>query len=278
MKKRNKLLTLFFLLAGAIAGGYALVPLKPRASSRPAEEFRASGAGLRKIKIANWNLEVFGDSKASKPELMQSYADVIRQYDIIFIQEIRDKDSSAFYDLCRLLPGYEFKISSRAGRSSTKEQYGLLYRKGLQLKDFKDFNPDPQNRWERPPICVSFNVDTYDFTVYNIHTDPDDVKRELSHLERLASQNPESNITVLGDLNADQNYYSNPKETEFDSWRWLIKDSEDTTATSTNAAYDRIIMSPDAFEEYSGHGINKSTSRAMSNHYPVWVEISAEEK
>lgn len=279
MKKQNKLLALLFLLAGAISAGYALAPLKPQAANRPAEEFHASAVSSRKIKIANWNLEVFGDSKASKPELMQSYADTIRQYDIIFVQEIRDKDSGAFYDLCRLIPGYEFKISSRAGRSSTKEQYGLLYRKGIQLMDFKDFNPDPQNRWERPPICVSFNVGTYDFAVYNIHTDPDDVRRELSHLERLISQNSEGNVTVLGDLNADQNYYNNPRETEFDSWHWLIKDSEDTTTTSTNAAYDRIIMNSDAFEEYSSHGIHRQgITRSMSNHYPVWLEIEAREK
>jgi len=278
MKKRNKLLTLFFLLAGAISVGYALVPLKPSIPNKPVEEPRAS-AGLRKIKIANWNLEVFGDSKASKPELMQSYADAISQYDIVFVQEIRDKDSSAFYDLYRLLPGYEFRISSRAGRSSAKEQYGLLYRRGIQLRDFRDFNPDPQNRWERPPICASFHVDSYDFTVYNIHTDPDDVKRELSHLERLILQNPEGNITLLGDLNADQSYYNNPREAEFDSWHWLIQDSEDTTTTSTNAAYDRIIINSDAFEEYSSHGIHRqSITRSMSNHYPVWFEIEAREK
>lgn len=278
MKKQSRLLTLFFILAGAISASYTVISLKSNLLNMPVKEFCTSNHP-RKIKIANWNLEVFGDSKSRNLELMQSYANIISQYDIVFVQEIRDRDSSAFYDLCKLLPNYEFRLSSRAGRSIIKEQYGLLYRRGIKIRDFKDFNPDHQDRWERPPICASFNIDDYNFTIYNIHTDPDNVKRELNYLEKLVSQNPEGNITILGDLNADQSYYNNQRETEFDSWHWLIKDFEDTTTTSTNAAYDRIIMNSDAFEEYLSHGIHKQgITRSMSNHYLVWFEIEAREK
>ena len=42
-----------------------------------------------KIKIAAFNIQVFGTSKASKPEVMDTLAKIVRTYDIIAVQEIR---------------------------------------------------------------------------------------------------------------------------------------------------------------------------------------------
>src|SRR6056297_464714 len=41
------------------------------------------------LSLANWNLQIFGVSKASDQELMNDYASIISDYDIVFIQEIR---------------------------------------------------------------------------------------------------------------------------------------------------------------------------------------------
>jgi len=41
------------------------------------------------IKIANWNLQVFGQTKANNLGLMQIYSEIIEDYDIIFVQEIK---------------------------------------------------------------------------------------------------------------------------------------------------------------------------------------------
>ena len=41
------------------------------------------------LKIANWNLQIFGVSKAENALLMKSYADKIRNYDIIFVPDVR---------------------------------------------------------------------------------------------------------------------------------------------------------------------------------------------
>jgi len=90
--------------------------------------------------IGNWNLEIFGDKKASDPSLMNEYSDVINHYDIIFLQEIRDQDASSFIKLCGMLPDYECNISSRAGRSSSKEQYGIVYLKKFTLNRIIDYN------------------------------------------------------------------------------------------------------------------------------------------
>ena len=98
------------------------------------------------IKIANWNLQIFGDAKASNLQLMSFYAFVIDDYDIVFIQEIRDEDGSAFYDLCTMLDFYKCKISSRAGRSTSKEQYGIFYKESIEVPIFFDFNNEHLSR------------------------------------------------------------------------------------------------------------------------------------
>ncbi|MFH7918384.1 MAG: hypothetical protein QW631_03705, partial [Candidatus Aenigmatarchaeota archaeon] len=58
------------------------------------------------IRIAAWNLQVFGDSKAENQTLLHKYAARISNYDLVFIQEIRDEDGSAFARLCEKLEGF----------------------------------------------------------------------------------------------------------------------------------------------------------------------------
>ena len=47
------------------------------------------------ITAASFNIEIFGQTKASKPEVMEILVDIIRQYDIVAIQQIRDKAQTA---------------------------------------------------------------------------------------------------------------------------------------------------------------------------------------
>ena len=51
------------------------------------------------IKIASFNIQVFGQSKSSKPEVMEILADIIRGFDIVAIQEVRDKPGTAIVRL-----------------------------------------------------------------------------------------------------------------------------------------------------------------------------------
>src|SRR3989338_8556650 len=42
------------------------------------------------ITLASFNIQVFGDSKAAKEDVMKALTDIVIQYDIIAIQEVRD--------------------------------------------------------------------------------------------------------------------------------------------------------------------------------------------
>lgn len=259
-KKEAKLIFLFFLLILSLISTYFV--------------YNSSFSG-KSLTLASWNMQIFGVSKASNADLLESYSEKISNYDIMLIQEIRDSSNTAFSQLCSLLQNYSCEISSRAGRSSSKEQYGIIYKKGINLTEIKDFNPDASDRWERPPIKLTFNVNGYRFSSYLIHTKPDDTKKELANLEGAVSNS--GNVLVLGDLNADCSYYSEEKETEFDGWNWLIKNDQDTTISSSDCAYDRIIVNSDAEGEVLDSGIDSSQiTEAMSDHAIVWVKLKLE--
>jgi len=55
------------------------------------------------LRIGAFNIQVFGVTKASKPEVMDILADIIRTYDIIAIQEIRDASQIALSSLVDLV-------------------------------------------------------------------------------------------------------------------------------------------------------------------------------
>jgi len=244
------------------------------------EQEENKGNFARTVRLANWNLQIFGTKKADNEELMNFYAETISDYDIIFIQEIRNKDQTAFARLCDLLSGYNCEVSSRAGRSTSKEQYGIIFREGIILTDLVDFNPDEGDRWERPPIKVEFNIGGYDLTVWNIHIKPDDVEVEIDYLEEVVSEDIVedgakgfgSNVIVIGDLNLDCSY-DDGEAGDFEGWTYLIGDEEDTTVGSTDCAYDRIILNGGALDSLEDFGIFTGVNEEQSDHYLVWVEL-----
>ena len=229
-----------------------------------------------KVKIANWNLQIFGDAKSAKQDIIDFYISSMKNYDIIFIQEIRDFDESSFQYLCSFFEDYSCLISSRAGRTTSKEQYGIIYKKYIDIT-LTDYNPDQLERWERPPIKAEIKIKNYTINVYNIHTKTTDVLKELAYLEDLVENN--GNVMILGDLNADCDYYNAEKETQFDSWYWIVSDESDTTISSRSCAYDRIILNENAFKEYSSRGIqSEGITPEISDHYMIWVELNTKDK
>jgi hypothetical protein len=228
---------------------------------------------------------------------MAIYAGIMKQYDVIFIQEIRDASGTAFPKLCALMTGYQCLNSSRAGRNSSKEQYGVIY-KGVDVVGTRDYNPDSLGLWERPPFQVSFRQGDYLFSALVEHTRPDDARSEIAALSALAT-NITGNVVVLGDLNADCTYYraqdgasgtgglgdsssansaNNANNSDFAGWTWAINSSADTSVANASCAYDRIIFNPDMSREYARAGVfSQNITPAVSDHYLVWGEVRVED-
>jgi deoxyribonuclease-1-like protein len=288
MSNRNLLIlviTLFLAFVLIYSVGY--IRNNSNAGSSAIENNVDKGSN-ESITIAAWNLQVFGESKAKNSSLLISYSSIIKKYDLVFVQEIRDENGSAFANLCSLLPEYDCITSSRAGRTSFKEEYGVIAKKDkVSIVQFIDFNPDPLNRWERPPLLVGIKGSHSNSSIvwiYVLHAKPSDTANELKKLEELVRSNNYnglswnlSNLVIIGDLNADCSFFDTNNKTVFLDWKWIIKDDEDTTTGKSNCAYDRILMNELAYSKYLGYGIDKNVTIEMSDHYLIWVNYSITE-
>ncbi|XP_061641082.1 deoxyribonuclease 1 like 4, tandem duplicate 1 isoform X5 [Phyllopteryx taeniolatus] len=171
------------------------------------------------MKIASFNVQKFGRSKVSDPEVVQILVEIIRRYDIIVILEVVDISGTSIETLLDALNTadvthhYTMTLSIRLGRSSYKEQFLFLYRDDLVdlvgSYQFDDQATDGSDVFARDPYilrfrchgtggtsrpraktcasnvyvcaCVSAAV-LKDLVMIPVHTKPDDSETELDEL------------------------------------------------------------------------------------------------
>jgi endonuclease/exonuclease/phosphatase family metal-dependent hydrolase len=210
------------------------------------------------IRIGAFNIQVFGTTKASKPEVMNVLANIVRTYDVIAIQEIRDSSQTALPALVDLVNSdgseYDYVVSERLGRTSSKEQYAYIYNtRTISVSDAHVYpEPDGTDPFHRQPYIASIEAlqGNYDATLIVIHTDPDEATEEINGLDDVlayaqSQYSEEGDFIIMGDLNADGSYFNEKGTSDLDAYHWVIDDSWDTTTKSTDYTYDRIILTDD---------------------------------
>ncbi len=172
------------------------------------------------IRIASFNIQVFGESKLAKPQVMQILAQVIRRFDVVAIQEVRATTQDVLPRFLQMInaegASYDFVIGPRLGRTSSKEQYAFIYNRAtIELVPGSMYTvDDPDDRLHREPMVAGFTVrgpppaQAFTFTLIDIHTDPDEVASEMNALDDVYRAvrddgRHEDDIILLGDLNTD---------------------------------------------------------------------------
>lgn len=247
------------------------------------------------IKVCSWNLQIYGDSKSEKPEVMAIIAKVIQNCDVIALQEIRDADDSsipALMESVNSLPGrtYKYVMSDPLGRTSSKEQYLILYKNNtITLEGTRQF-PDPKDLFEREPFSAKFRVGNFDFVLIDVHVKPDDAVSEIDDLDRVMEDASayfnEKDIIVGGDLNADCSYFPDGTNTVMreQQYQWVVEDWEDTTTRGSTCAYDRFIIDKTyTAEDYTGeyaifnfkneYKLSDEQADQISDHFPIWMTL-----
>ena len=249
------------------------------------------------LKIAAFNIQVFGKSKAAKQDVMEVLAKAIAPFDIVAIQEIRDKSGTAIAALeakvDSLGQDYRTIVGERLGRTSSKEQYAYMYKASsveILGEAFTYKEPDGVDLIHREPLVAQFKArnGTFGFVLIVIHTDPDDAGQEIRALNDVLAQvkakfSDEGDFIILGDLNADCNYFDEDQPNPLPNMRWLISNDLDTTVKNTVCTYDRIIISKEAMEDYAGtagvvrfdteFNLTQKQAARVSDHYPVYAEF-----
>lgn len=250
-----------------------------------------------KIKISSFNIQIFGQTKSQKPEVMDILKKTIDNFDIVAVQEIRDITGSSIFTLLKEINSiqgnnYSVIYSPRLGRSSSKEQYAFYYNPSILSYQSSYTYSDPSDLFEREPFLAKFNSSSFDFVLITIHIKPEDAYNEInalhSVLQDAKSKFPdEGDFIILGDLNADCDYLNEKLDftlIENQAFVWVVDDSADTTTKSTICTYDRIIFQRnETTEDFTGnwgvfyfdqlYSLNKEQTEAVSDHYPVWAEF-----
>ena len=252
------------------------------------------------IRIASFNIQVFGTSKSGKPMVMDVLARIVRNFDVVAIQEIRAKDQDIVPNFVELINStgrqYDYVIGPRLGRTISKEQYAFIYDMATIEVDRSQLYTvaDPDDLLHREPFVGWFRVrgatpeQAFTFSLVNIHTDPDETDQELDALDdvyRVVRDDgrQEDDVIILGDLNVDDRHLG--ELGQISGISWVI--SATPTNTRSTAQYDNIVFQSQATREFTGRGgifdflrqYNLSIEEALevSDHMPVWAEFSAYE-
>ena len=250
------------------------------------------------VKLAAFNLQIFGTSKADKPELMEVLSKTIRNFDIVAVQEIRDASQTALPALKNSVndmagPKYDFVVSDRLGRTTSKEQYAYLYNtQTIQQIGNPYTYPDSSDLFQREPYVAEFKArnGNFDFVLITIHTDPDTATQEINDLPKVVENakgryQGEGDFILMGDLNADCDYFNENSGSPLRSsdYVWVINNSIDTTTKATACTYDRIILTSQAKTDFTGnsgvfrfdeaYNLTYDMTISVSDHYPVYAEF-----
>lgn len=251
-----------------------------------------------KIKIATFNIQIFGKTKREKQEVMEVLKKIVRNFDIVAIQEVRDSSETTIPFFLNEInsmsgPDYDVVYGERMGRSTSKEQYAYYFNtETVKYKPNSAYTyADANDIFEREPFIAGFSSGTFNFFLIDIHTKPEDAFNEIDKLDLVVkdaeSKFADDDFIVLGDFNADCNYFNEKADSsalEGPEYYWVIEDSADTTTKSTVCTYDRIVFKKDTtLTDYVGnwgvfrfdteYNLNQELTEDVSDHYPVWAEF-----
>lgn len=264
----------------------------------------SNSSNAEQISVAAFNIQIFGQSKASKDDVMDVLVQTIRRYDVVGIQEIRDASGTSLPLLVEMINSgtdengkpynFDYVVSDRLGRSTSKEQYAYIYDANTVFVASEPLvypEPDGTDPFEREPYMVTFRTHAGDFDALFviIHTKPDDAKNEIDALDEVVRYaktiyTGQENYVVMGDFNADGSYFneSSASALKSDEYIWLIGNDEVTT-TKTQNTYDRIVITKSLapyFTDNAGvfnfsaeYNLTAEETYAVSDHYPVYAEF-----
>jgi len=252
------------------------------------------------ISIASFNIQVFGQSKMNKPDVMEKLTDVARRFDILAVQELRSKEQDVVPRWLAMInangSNYDALVGPRLGRTSSTEQYIFVYnRNRVRFTPKTEYTiNDPHDLLHREPFVASFEaivgpgVTPFSFTLINIHTDPDETDEELDALaevyEVVRQSNPaEDDVILLGDLNVD--YTDLGLLGQVPNIAWTVQGQP--TNTRLSKSYDNILFDRVATTEFTGQSgivnlmdvyqMTEEQALDVSDHLPVWATFSVAE-
>ena len=283
---------------------------EPALTARPVNLKQLGEKNDKFIRVATFNIQVFGDKKSTDAEVMPTLAQVVASFDVVAIQEVRTGSAVPVERLVQLINAsggqYAATVSKPIGRTSQTECYAFVWDESRIefVPDSGYVIRDEADRMHREPMVASFRARTqpldgrrpFSFTMINVHTDPDEVgvndpESELNVLDDVFVRvrdyeygaSGEEDFLLLGDLNVDTAGLN-----ELGQIRDVVSVAGDImTTTRRTKTYDHILLDRRMSREFTGRfgvvdfikdlGLSEEAALNVSDHLPVWAEFSAYE-
>ncbi|MGL4581722.1 MAG: endonuclease/exonuclease/phosphatase family protein [Flavobacterium sp.] len=167
------------------------------------------------VKIMTWNLLNIGKSKTE--EQIEYIAKVIKQTDIIAIQEVVTNPSGAqtiakLHEELNRSSGakWDYSVSDPTVSSPYRsERYAYIWRTSkVKLKGKPFLEPTYQEEIEREPYMATFIYKGKEITISSIHTLPTkhQPETEIKYLKFFPEVYPKHNLIFLGDFNLTEKH------------------------------------------------------------------------
>lgn len=311
--RSSKILILVLVLA--VGGWYLLsryeiegleqVQIRPKGASSSATSWQPAShpsAGkfdaTRTIRIATLNPGPLDAYKIQSPQVATRLSDLVRQFDVIALQDIRDRDHGLLIALVDLVNqagcNYDFVTDPQVGRVPVKRYLAYLFNSQTVAVDRRAVYSvvDPAGRFECQPLAASFVVlgppaqQAFTFTLVNVYVAPDRATVELPLLDDVfravrRDGRGEDDVIVLGHVAADESMLAELER--LSSGAWLLGGIP--TSTRGDLLADNLFFDRWATVEYTGRsGVVDVVRRfdlalheavATTENLPVWAEFSA---
>jgi len=256
-------------------------------------------ASLKKsdvLKIASWNIRDLGKTKDAQ-ELLQ-IAKIIRDYDIVAIQEVVGKDPAGAKavakiadELNRMGSKWDYRISNPTNSSSVyiSERYAFLWKTSkVKMTSRAYLDSELEDKCYREPFIGKFLLKngTEPFYVINFHSRKfnDNPEEEIVFFKAYPKRLKSDRVFIVGDFNLNENHevWDNLYEIGFES---ALKNTRTTLKTKCkngnylNYSIDNIYYTSSSIQMLQSGSIdfvndcyNLENARFLSDHLPVFME------
>ncbi len=254
----------------------------------------------RKLRIASWALDGFGPTKFANRDARRNLAQVVRQFDIVAIQQIASIERDLIPRLVDLInmgdPRYDYVMGPSSGPQGRQEQLAFIFDRHRVVVDRQQTYTveDPDGQLTYDPLVAWFRAAEPDpsaawtFSLVNVRIDLARAPAEVALLQNMYTAirhdgRGEDDVVLVGLFQADDAYLvpslnanqgvaavQNRPTDIFGRYQTsnILFDSETTTEHLGGGGVHDYLRQ---------HGLSRVQAESVTSHLPVYAEFTATE-
>lgn len=269
----------------------------------PVEDFPAktpSVPSVTNVRIASWALDGFGPTKLANPTARQHLSRVVRNFDIVALQQIASIERDLVSRLVDVInqgeARYDYVLGKSTGPEDRPEQLAFIFdTKRVRVDRQQTYTiHDPHNHLTFDPLVAWFRTaepassKAWTFSLVNIRIDlaqaPSEVALLAEMMESIRNDGRgEDDVIFAGLFQADDAYLI----PTLGNKRIRVAVSSRPTDIFGKYQTSNILMDAKTSSEYTGRGgvmdylrsfnLNTAQAESVSSQLPVYAEFSAME-